>query len=301
MKLLHETQPYNLFGLEDQDYEHAKVAVLEVPYDSTTTYKSGARDGPHAIIEASRSLELYSEEFDADISKKIGVYTLGEMEPSLNSPEETVNRIEKEVSLVLEDGKVPLLLGGEHTVAIGAIRAVSKKYGNDLTIIHFDAHSDYRDEYAGSKYCHACVMARAHEACPNCYSIGVRSTDEESAKRHGSEILYRKDMHAMGVDEVIKRILERSKGKYVYLTVDLDVLDPGIMPSTGTPEPDGLSFHELISIIKGVLEERTLVGMDLCELAPIGGVVAPNCLAAKLAYLSLGYAFLGAPATTSEP
>ncbi len=283
--------PYNLFGIFDQDYDSAKVAVLPVQYDSTTTYKSGARDGPHAIIEASRSIEFFSEQIGKDVTK-IGIFTLDELEPSLDSPEETVNRIEKEVSILLDDNKLPVLLGGEHSIAMGSIRAVSKKHGKgNFSVIHFDAHSDSRDSYMGSKYCHACVMARAREVCSSCISVGVRSTDEEGFAKYNKETIYRKDMHGSSPEKIAEEIVKRTKGK-VYITVDLDVIDPSSMPSTGTPEPDGLSFYELTTILRGILTKKELVGMDFNELSPIGGMVAPNYLVAKLIYLSLGYSFL---------
>jgi agmatinase len=290
MKILHALPPYNLFGIYDQDYDSAKVVVLPVPYDSTTTYKSGARDGPHAIIEASRGLEFYSEEFGKDLTKEVGIFTLDELEPNLNSPEETVNRIEKEIAILLDDGKFPVVLGGEHTVAVGAIRAVGKK-NKEFTVLHFDAHSDYRDSYMGSKYCHACIMARARDVTSSCYSIGVRSIDEESAAKYGKDILYRKDMHGMSVEEIVNKILKRCKEK-IYITIDLDVLDPAYLPGTGTPEPDGLSYYELTSILKGIIAKRKVLGMDFNELAPVPGIVAPNVLVAKLIFMALGYNFL---------
>ncbi len=288
MRVLNAMPPYNLFGLEDQDYEKAKVVVLPVPYDSTSTYRTGSRDGPRAIIEASRPMELYSEELDADISK-IGIYTLEEIEPDLDSPKKTVDRIAKEVSIILDDSKMPLLLGGEHTIAVGAIAAVSKKF-KDFSVLHFDAHSDSRDEFMGSKYCHACIMARARELCKSCYSVGVRSTDEESARKYSKDTLYMKDMQGMSTKQIVDKILENTE-KNLYITIDLDVLDPSEMPSTGTPEPGGMRYNELKGILKGLLKERKLIGIDFNEMCPIPGLTAPNFLAAKLIYATLGYAF----------
>jgi agmatinase len=280
--------PYNMFGLEDTSYEKARVVFLPVPYDSQTTYRSGTRDGPHAIINASRSIELFNEELEEDVSK-IGMYTLEELSPNLDSPEKNAKLIEKEVGLLLDDGKLPVLLGGDHSIAIGSIRAASKKYGKELSILHFDAHSDSRDEFMGSRYNHACVMARAREVCSSCYSIGVRSTDEEGYRRNRGAVMYRKDMHGKNASEIVGSLVKGMKKK-VYITLDFDVLDPSEMPSVGTPEPDGLGFHELASIINGVLAQKTLVGADFVELLPIAGMVAPDFLAAKLIYLTLGYA-----------
>ena len=280
--------PYNLFGLESQDYVSAKVVVLPVPYDSTASYKAGAREGPHAIIQASRNIELYSEELGTDISE-IGIYTLDELEPDVNSAEGMVNRIEKEVSILLNDSKIPLLLGGDHSISIGAFRAVAKAE-KDFSVLHFDAHSDSRNEYMGSRYSHACVAARARELAKNCYSVGVRSVDAEGAKSYRKEMLYMSDVAMLGVEKAVDPII-RNTSNNIYLTIDLDVLDPSIMPSVGTPEPGGMSFQTITGLLKSVLRKKRLLGLDITELCPIPGVVAPDYTAAKLTYLLLGYAF----------
>lgn len=286
MKILNSLPPYNLFGLEDQDYKNAKVVAVPVPYDSTTTYRAGTRDGPRAIIEASRNMELYSEETGSDISK-IGIFTTDEIAPDVSSPENMVKRIEAEIKPIIEDKKIPLLLGGEHTISLGSIRALAKA-GKNFTLLHFDAHSDSREELAGSKFCHACVVARAQEYCKS-YSVGVRSIDERSAKK-SKNILLMKDIYEMETKEIVKSILKNTS-KDIYLSVDLDVLDPSEMPSVGTPEPEGFTYHQLKEIIKGVVKESNVVGLDVVELNPIPGFAAPNYLAAKLIYLTLGFAF----------
>lgn len=285
MKILNAMAPYNLFGLENQEYASAKIAAIPVPYDSTVSYQSGTRNGPGAIIDASRNLELYNEELGKDISK-MGIFTTDELAPDYSSPESMVKRIEKEVGLVCNDSKIPLLLGGEHTISLGAIRALAKVH-DDFSVLHFDAHSDSRDEFMGTKYSHVCVMARAREVCKSCYSVGVRSVDEESAKRY-KDILYMKDMHDKSAKQISDLIAKNTKKK-VYLSIDLDVLDPAEMPSVGTPEPDGMHFHELKEILKTVLKDKQVIGMDFVELAPIPGLLAPNYLAAKLVYMTLGY------------
>ena len=288
MGVLNTMPPYNLFGLEEQSYEKAKVVVIPVPYDSTSTYKAGSREGPHAIIEASRPMELYSEELGSRISD-IGIYTTEELSPDLDSPKGMVNRIAKEVSLVLGDSKIPLLIGGEHTIAIGAVKAVSGKY-KDFSVLHFDAHADSYDEFHNSRYCHACVMARIREMCKSCYSVGVRSIDEKSAGAHAKNILYMKDARKLAPKQIADRILKNTK-KNLYITIDLDVLDTGEMPSTGTPEPGGFRYSEMRDILENVLMGRNLIGLDVNELCPIPGMAAPNFLAAKLIYQTLGYAF----------
>jgi agmatinase len=287
MKLLNALPPYNLFGLEEQDYKSAKVVAVPVPYDSTTTYKAGARDGPHALIEASRSIELYNEELGADISK-IGIYTTEELAPDFSSPENMVKRIESEIMPIIEDKKIPLLLGGEHTISLGGVRALHSA-GRKFTFLHFDAHSDSRNIYSGSKYCHACVVSRVKEMCKS-YSVGVRSIDEETAKGNCSDILFMKDMNSMDMQEIAESIIENTD-RNIYLSVDLDVLDSSEMPSVGTPEPNGLRFNQLNEIIREVTKKREIIGMDFVELAPISSFVAPNYLAAKLIYLTIGHAF----------
>ncbi len=289
MNTLNQTAAYNLFGIEDANYDSSKIIVLPIPYDNTTSYKTGTREGPHAMIDASRYIELYNEELNAEVDQ-IGIYTLEEMMPNVSSPEIMSKEIHKEVSIILDDSKIPLLLGGDHSISIGAISAVSESR-KDFSVLHFDAHADSRDRFMGSKYSHASMMARAREMCDSCYSVGVRSINKESMEKYSDEILFRKDMHKKSEKEIVEVISDNIK-KNLYLTIDFDVLDPCEMPSVGTPEPDGLKFHKLLSIIKEVVSGRNIIGLDFTELNPIPGMVAPNYLAAKLIYLTLGYSFV---------
>ena len=283
---LNSLPKHNLFGIDEQDYDSAQVVVLPVPYDSTTTYKTGARNGPDAIMDASRNLELYSYELGADVSK-IGICTLQNMAPDLSSPENMIEKIKTEVGIILDDKKVPLLIGGEHTITIGALKAF-KERGTDLSVIQFDAHADSRTELFGSKYMHATVAARAKELYENVFQVGVRSIDENSAvKADRQKILFMEDIRRQGLSEVISGISDAAHGS-VYLSIDLDVLDPSEMPSVGTPEPDGLRFSELVKIIQGIGERKRLVGLDFTELCPIPYLHAPDYLTAKLIYLTLG-------------
>ncbi len=288
---LNRLPPYNLFGLEEQDYASAKVAVLPVPYDSTLTYRAGAREGPRAIIDASRNIELYSHELGRDISE-LGIYTLQAMAPDLSSPESMVAGIKREVGILLDDNKVPLLLGGEHTITLGALQAFRER-GVDLSVLDFDAHTDSRQEIFGSRYTHATVMARGRELYPSLFQVGIRSMDAASAAYlDRSRAITRDEVREGGTDEAVSRIVEGT-GDAVYLTFDLDALDPAEMPSVGTPEPDGLRFAEAMGIIKGVGRKKKLLGADFVELSPIPHMHAPDFLAAKLIYLTLGYFMLG--------
>jgi agmatinase len=286
MRILNAMPPHNLFGVEDSSYEKAKVAALPVPYDSTSSYRTGSREGPNAIIEASRNIEPYSMETGSDPSGL--VYTLEPLMPDFSSPESMVKRIGKEVSLLLDDGKVPLLLGGEHTIAVGAVAALARR--GQFTVLHFDAHSDSRQELFGTRYCHACAMARIRELCRDYYSIGVRSVDRESAERRDRRIIPMEEVHGMTMHELAASLARASK-RDIYLTFDLDVLDPSEMPSTGTPEPDGMRFRDVMQLFSELLPKKRLVGMDFTELMPIPGFTAPDFLAAKLIYNTLAFAY----------
>jgi agmatinase len=278
---------HNLFGLEGQTYEAAKVVVLPIPYDSTTTYKTGSREGPDAIINASRNMELYSYELKSDVSK-IGIYTLPALAPDMSSPENMVASIKKEVGIIIGDGKLPLLLGGEHTVTIGALQAL-KERGRNVSVIQFDAHSDSRTEMFNSRFTHATVAARAREIFPSVFQVGIRSIDGDSAATINSEeVLFMDEIRSQSIEETANAISEATN-ETVYVTIDLDVLDPSEMPSVGTPEPDGLRFNELMQIIKGIAERKELAGLDVVELCPIPYMHAPDYLAAKLTYLTLGH------------
>ena len=284
---LNQVAKHNLFGIDEQDYDAAKVAVLPVPYDATASYRTGARDGPDAIINASRNMELYSYELGKDISG-IGIYTLPAMSPDVSSPENMIEGIKKEVGILLQDRKLPLLLGGEHTITLGALRAF-KERNADFGVLCFDAHSDSRAELLGSRYMHGTVIARARELYPETFQVGLRSMDSAFAtKADRQKALSQRELRGMGMRDAIEVIIDATPEK-IYLTIDLDVLDPSEMPSVGTPEPDGLRFHELMQIIEELGQRKELVGLDVTELCPIPYLHAPDYLAAKLIYLTLGY------------
>lgn len=281
------TEPFNFGGLEDQNFESAKVIVFPVPYSSTTYWKSGTKDGPRAIIEASRHLELYDEELKKDISK-IGIYTLGELEVSKNSPRETVERIQKVIDHILQTKKFPLMLGGEHSITFGAVRSFAEKF-NQLSVLQLDAHLDLRDEFEGTKFHHACVTRRIVDdlKLPVTH-VGIRSMSDKEAKflkkSKKNKVFF---APKLPTEKIIK-----SLSKNVYLTFDLDVLDPSIMPATGTPEPGGLTWYETLQFLKKVARKRKIVGADIVELDPIAQISAPDFLAAKLAYKIIGYSLL---------
>ena len=276
-------EPFNFLGLERQSYEKSKVVIFPVPYSSTTYWKSGTKDGPHALIDASRRLELYDQETKKDISK-VGIFTLEPLEPSKNSPLETIERIEKVVNSLLKDKKFVITVGGEHSITFGTIRAFVKIFKN-LSVLQFDAHTDLRDIFEGTKYHHGCVIRRVRELGIPVTQVGIRSLSKEEVnyiKREKIKTIF------YAPELPIKEIIATLK-KNVYITFDLDALDPSIMPSTGTPEPGGLQWYETLNLIKQISRQRKIVGADIVELDPTPGLHAPDFLAAKLVYKIIVY------------
>jgi len=274
-------------------WDTARVAVLPVPYDKTSTWIKGADKGPFAILGASGALEFYDIETDSEVYLQ-GIHTCFPLVPN-RKPEKMVREIKEKVGELIGSGKFIVILGGEHSVSIGSIEAFYDKF-EDLSVLQLDAHSDLRDEYEGSKYNHACVAARIKEICP-VVQVGIRSMSvEEKDKIVPGNIFYAKDIvarrEARGerredwVDEVISRLSDN-----VYVTIDLDVFDPAVMPSTGTPEPGGLSWYDVTGLLRKVAEKKNIVGFDCVELCPNKMNKAPDFLAAKLVYKFLSYIF----------
>ncbi|MDO8601256.1 MAG: agmatinase [bacterium] len=270
------TEPFNFLGLDEQNYQKSKVVIFPVPYSSTTYWKSGTKDGPQAIIDASRHIEFYDVEMKKDPSKS-GIFTLPFLEPSKNSPEETTARIKNVTDKLLRDGKFVMMLGGEHSVTLGAVQAFNDKFSN-FSVLQFDAHTDLREEFEGTKHHHACVMKRVKDLGLSITQVGIRSA---------SESIETKNVFlapGLPIDKIISSLKDN-----VYLTFDLDALDPSIMPSTGTPEPGGLGWYEVLNLIKKISEKKKIIGADVVELDPTPGFAAPDFLAAKLVYKIISY------------
>jgi agmatinase len=268
------------------DPARARVAIIPVPYDGTSTWLKGADRGPAAILEASAHLELYDIETSSEPYRR-GILT----DPPVTeagSPEQMALAVEQRVSGQLQAGRFPVVLGGEHSVSIGAMRAAAARCPG-LSFLQLDAHTDLRPEYEGSRYNHACVMARARELGP-IVQVGIRSMDASEQKDlDPRRVFFAERLRGRQgwAREVVRRLSRR-----VYLTLDLDVLDPAFMPSTGTPEPGGLDWYQVLELIRLLCRRRELVGFDLVELAPSGNR-APDFLAAKLVYKLLAYRFQG--------
>ncbi len=279
----------NFGGIEKafSDFEKASFVVLPVPYDLTSTYQSGSRRGPSAILEASCNMELYDEELHRETYRS-GIHTLPSLEPDARGPREMILKVEESVAGIIRKGKIPVVLGGEHSISTGSVRALKKKYPR-LSVLHLDAHADMRDRYQGSPFSHACVARRLREICPVVH-VGIRSMSREEAlfiERKGIPLFSPDDLR--GGEDREKKICENLT-EDVYISVDLDVFDPSLMPATGTPEPGGLGWHDVISIIREAARTRRVRGFDVVELAPLPGMVAPEFLAAKLTYRMMGYA-----------
>lgn len=262
--------------------ENAAYVLLGVPYDGTSTFVKGADKGPQAILDASDSLELYDIQYDIDVSKA-GVYT-DHHDYDLSTPEAMVKSVYGRVSHFLDMGKRVAMVGGEHSVSVGAIRAMSERFP-DLTVLQIDAHADLRDEYHGSPYNHACVMRRAQE-CARVVQVGIRSVcEEEQCNIVPENIFYAHNI--VGRTGWEDEVLERLTGN-VYISFDLDGLDPSILPATGTPLPGGLQWYPTLNLLEKVFRARRVVGFDVVELCPQEGNVVSDVLAASLVYKMMG-------------
>jgi agmatinase len=264
--------------------------VLPVPYDFTTTYQGGTRWGPRAILAASQNMEIWDEELGA--TYRAGIHTLPEIEPTARGPEAMVERVERAAAWILDQQKLPAILGGEHSITAGGVRAAAKRFEN-LSVLQLDAHADMRDRYLDSPHSHACVMRRIRESVP-AISVGIRSMSEEEAeelKLHPAPVWSVRQFRALHGDwgPVLEKLTDR-----VFVTLDLDALDPSILPATGTPEPGGLDWYETVDFLGAVARRSRIVGFDVVELAPIAGQVASDFLAARLVYRLIGLA-LGSP------
>ena len=267
-------------------WEESRMVVMQAPLDLTTSYMKGTGDGPRALIEASRQVEFFDDELKAETFRR-GIATLPPMKFRKEGPEAAVGRIEKAASELLGSGKRIALIGGEHTVSVGVVRAY-KAHFPDLTVLHLDAHADLRESYEGSPYSHACAMARIREICPF-VSVGIRAYSQEEANAMARENLAIFDIHRLKQDDSwIEESLERL-GDTVYITLDLDALDPSIMPAVGTQEPGGMGWFQTIHYLRRVFRQKAVVGFDMVELCPKPGAEFGVFTAAKLFYRMIGY------------
>lgn len=271
----------------DAPYEEAKIVLFGAPFDSTTSYRPGTRFGSSAIRHESFGLETYSPYQDKDLTD-YAVFDSGDLELCFGSPEMALKDIEDRTATILQDGKLPFMIGGEHLVTLGAFRAVLQKYP-DLQIVHFDAHTDLRDDYLGAKLSHACVIRRCHDLIGDgkIHQFCIRSGEREEwqfARQHT-------DLHpfSFGGLEQLVRELEKSQAP-VYFTIDLDCLDPSVFPGTGTPEAGGVTFMQLLNALR-LVAKTNVVATDVNELAPMldasGASTAVACKVVRELLLAL--------------
>lgn len=278
----------NNYGGLDAGYtglDQAKVVVIPVPYDETSTWGKGADKGPDAILDASANMELYDIETDSEVYK-IGIFTAPPVTEK-SSPENMVIAVHKAALGYIRQGKFVVGLGGEHSITTGFVRAHADVYKN-MSVLQLDAHTDLRPEYEGSPYNHACVMSRVSEICPF-VQVGIRSMDTIEKPFLVNKNLFlaetiqgRSDWYQQVVDQLTEN---------VFITIDLDVFDPSILPSTGTPEPGGMLWYDALNLLRLVAQKRNIIGFDVMELAPTEFNKAPDFLAAKLVYKLLSYRF----------
>ena len=269
-------------------FDNARVVILPIPLDRTTSYVPGTRLGPHEILMASSHMELWDEETETDIHS-IGIYTLPELELPFASMDEVVQEIRRVASELVKRDKFPVVLGGEHSITAPVVAAVAARHAG-LSVLQIDAHADLRDSFMGTRHNHACAMRRVLEYA-RCTQVAIRSLSPEEAAAAPTlptEIFY--DFNMRQRDDWIDRIVD-SLSETVYITIDCDGFDPAIMPAVGTPEPGGLTWYETLALLRRVIDTRRVVGCDIVELCPIPGNVAPNFTCAKLIYKILSYRF----------
>jgi agmatinase len=267
------------------NYTDSGIIILPVPYDETSTWIRGADKGPEAILNASVNLEF----FDVETSSEAHLHGINTVKPVLEkeTPEKLVKAVYERTMSLLKDNKFPVIIGGNHTISIGSIKAFSECFEN-LSVLQLDAHADLRQEYEGSEFNHACSMARARE-CSQIVQVGIRSMStgelpfaDSERIFYAHELYYDKTLYLKAIDKLTEN---------VYITIDLDVFDPSIMPSTGTPEPGGPEYFELIHFLRDVIKKKNVVGFDVVELCPSELNKAPDFIAAKIIYQLLSYRF----------
>lgn len=281
-----ETKTYAGIPSELSKKNKASVILSSIPYDGTSTWGKGADQGFKAFLFASENMELYDIETNSEPYRN-GVFLEKEINVKKDSPEEMVKKVYKKTKELLKEDKLLTFFGGEHSISIGILRAFAEKY-EDLTVLQIDAHTDLRQEYHGSKYNHACAVAEAQRNC-NLIQVGIRSMDiSEKKYLESSKVYFAHQImdNDYWMEESIKKMTDR-----VYITFDLDAFDSSLMPSTGTPEPGGMEWYQVLQYLRMVFSRKEVVGFDIVELAPNPHNPAPDFLAAKLYYKMLAYYF----------
>ena len=285
----HARLPNNFLGLNQRQsaYDRARFAILPIPYDSTTSYRAGTRDGPAAIIEASQHVEDFDEELEVECHQS-GIATLEPIMPNVAGPQAMHEDIFKVARRVVADGKFLLSLGGDHSISSALVRALMSRH-RKLTVLQIDAHCDLRDSFRGSSYSHASVMRRILDLGAEIVTVGARSLSLEEhrfIKRAKIPVIMASECHSG--DTWIARVLD-TLGDTVYVTIDIDAFDPAYAPGTGTPEPGGLDWYQVVGLLRSVVADKSVVAADIVEVMPVPGQVVTEFLAARLAYKLMCY------------
>jgi agmatinase len=283
----------NFLDLKFLPVKEAEAVILPIPYEATTTYGSGTREAPEAILAASRQVELWDEEGGWDPSTSVRLATASPVTTEVSGPQAMLDKIRKTVQSWVAQGKVVLTLGGEHTITLALVQAVQTKYP-DLQVVALDAHADLRESYDGSKLSHACALKRVYDLGRPLTILGVRSFSQEESQllwvAPRFKMFKARDLHSPeGWEKALEHL--KSLSGPVYITIDADVFDPGVMPGVGTPEPGGLSYYQVLTLLKTVAQRGPIVGLDLVELTPIPGHRVSEFTAARVLYKALGYIY----------
>lgn len=287
-------RPFNFAGLNEEysNIKRAKVVVLPVPYERTTSYKKGAANGPRGIIDASTYMETFDDELNQE-TFRVGIHTMDELIMNDLPHEEVNKKVSEAVKEIIKANKFPVILGGEHSISAGSVAAFKESY-EDLSVLYLDAHYDLRNEFDDTKFSHACVARRISEIAP-VVEVGVRSMSKEE-KDFLNDLPEGTKVDIISVYDILDDAMwndrvNRLLSKNVYISIDLDVFDPALIPAVGTPEPGGIGWYEFLELMHGVIMDKNIVGMDVVELCPIKDQPASDFFAAKMIYRLLGYMY----------
>jgi len=279
----------NFLGLTEReaDYKRSRYVILPVPYEQTTTFGKGTALGPSAILAASQEVELYDEELGFEPCR-CGIATSSPLEPTTDGPERMAAIIEETVQQVLIHNKIPVMIGGEHSISVGPVAACVSEFAN-LSVLQIDAHADLRESYQNYRYSHACAMARIRDITKATVGVGIRNLSAEEAETVGRDnipLIFAHSIHSgeQKLEDAIEHLTDE-----VYITIDLDGFDPSVIPGVGTPEPGGLGWYEVLALLRRVCREKRVVGFDVVELMPIPPSLVSDFAAAKLIYKIIGY------------
>jgi len=278
-------------GLVNPPFEESQIVVLPVPYDHTTSYFPGARNGPRSIIIASADMETYDIEMRAELVDYVKIHTLSEIMPNIKSPKSMKNSVRSVVKQIIEKNKFPVTLGGDHSISIGVIEAFHKKYKEDFTVVQIDAHADLRDKYDNSRFSHACIMRRVKDMNLPTVQVGIRSMSSEEAEFIKQKNMQNTIFYGRILQTDIEKIVSAIKTDKVYITIDVDGFDPSIIPGTGTLEPNGLLWETTIDMLRRIFESKNVLGFDVVEVRPTGTTTQTQDNASRLIYKMLLFKF----------